>query len=115
MCQYLGEARNEYISHLNEIVQTIASQTVLSGAQRAAMTSFTSNVDLQEAGLIKLDIFYQHLNTEIFEEKPSMEFVALIAAVGGNLGLFLGFSLQTVLETLELFVVVLARQIFHII
>jgi hypothetical protein len=56
---------------------------------------------LKNAGMLRLKIFYEHLNVEIYETSRSMTFVQLLCSLGGNLGLFLGFSVVTILEFLE--------------
>jgi hypothetical protein len=56
---------------------------------------------LKNAGMLRLKIFYEHLNVEVYETSRAMTFVQLLCSLGGNLGLFLGFSVVTILEFLE--------------
>ena len=46
----------------------------------------------------RLSIFYDSLSYTTLEESPQLDFVTLIANIGGNLGLFLGMSLYSIGE-----------------
>ena len=52
---------------------------------------------------IRLKIYYDTLNYDLTEEKPKMSVVDLLASIGGNLGLFLGVSIFSLCELLEIF------------
>ena len=47
-------------------------------------------------------IFYKDIKYTELEETPSMTFVDLVAAIGGMMGLFLGFSIMILVELIEL-------------
>lgn len=47
-------------------------------------------------------IFYKEIKYTEIIETPSMTFVDLIAAIGGMMGLFLGFSIMVIVEFIEL-------------
>ena len=53
---------------------------------------------------ISLNIFYESLSFTLTTEKPQMDLVALLASVGGNLSLFLGVSVFSVCELIEVLI-----------
>ncbi|XP_075439642.1 epithelial sodium channel subunit alpha-like [Ascaphus truei] len=52
--------------------------------------------------VIKVVVYYQQLNYELIEEVPSMQLVDLFSSIGGLMGLWIGVSVCTVAEILEL-------------
>jgi hypothetical protein len=46
-------------------------------------------------GYVRVDLFYESGLTEIKSESFLVDFGVLVSSVGGNLGLFLGFSCYT--------------------
>ncbi|XP_040264244.1 amiloride-sensitive sodium channel subunit beta-like [Bufo bufo] len=52
--------------------------------------------------VLKLVVYYQQLNYEKIEEVPSMQLVDLFSSIGGLVGLWIGVSVCTVAEFLEL-------------
>lgn len=48
-------------------------------------------------GFVRVDVFYETAVTEIKSESFLVDFGVLVSSVGGNLGLFLGFSCYTTL------------------
>ncbi|XP_069506265.1 acid-sensing ion channel 1-like [Ambystoma mexicanum] len=52
--------------------------------------------------VVKLVVYYQELNYELIEETPAMQLVDLISSIGGLVGLWIGVSVCTVAEFLEL-------------
>merc|ERR1712166_346770 len=55
--------------------------------------------------LVKIQVYYDSLNVEKFTESPSISFEEWISGIAGLLGLFLGFSVMTFVEYLELAVI----------
>ncbi|KAL7071806.1 hypothetical protein ACQ4LE_008720, partial [Meloidogyne hapla] len=49
-----------------------------------------------------IEIYYEQLNYEKLKETPGYTLVNLFSDLGGNIGLWIGFSLITVLEIVEL-------------
>ena len=49
-------------------------------------------------------LFYGSLSYTISTELPQMNFVSLLANIGGNLGLFLGVSVFSLCEIVEIFI-----------
>ena len=54
--------------------------------------------------ITSVNIFYESSSYTISTELPRMNIVDLLGSVGGNLGLFLGMSLLSVCELVELFI-----------
>ena len=57
-----------------------------------------------------LDVFYDELSVTKFEQVPAMTWSALLADLGGQMGLFLGMSAITAAEVVEY----LVRKIFRL-
>ncbi|ESO09375.1 hypothetical protein HELRODRAFT_168356 [Helobdella robusta] len=58
------------------------------------------NIDIKDCGM--LFIYFETLSHLIVEESPSYEFHQLLSDIGGVLGLYIGFSLLTIVEFIEL-------------
>ncbi|XP_064609285.1 amiloride-sensitive sodium channel subunit beta-like [Liolophura sinensis] len=62
----------------------------------------------------KVEIFYQELNYQVIEQKPSYEFENVISDLGGQLGLWLGISILALGEIIDFFVSVIHFCIFKV-
>ena len=51
--------------------------------------------------VVKVNIFYDSMSYELSTESPKMDIVSLLASIGGNLGLFLGVSVFSLCELIE--------------
>ncbi|NXE99934.1 ASIC2 protein, partial [Menura novaehollandiae] len=51
--------------------------------------------------ILVLDIFFEALNYETIEQKKAYEVAALLGDIGGQMGLFLGASILTILELFD--------------
>ena len=60
-------------------------------------------------GLVKLNIYYDSLSYTQITESAKMNKVSLLASIGGFMGMFLGMSLMTFVEILD----ILVRLILH--
>ncbi len=60
-------------------------------------------------GLVKINIFYDSLSYTQITESAKMNKVSLLASIGGFMGMFLGMSLMTFVEILDIVV----RLILH--
>ncbi|XP_046571636.1 amiloride-sensitive sodium channel subunit gamma-like [Haliotis rubra] len=60
--------------------------------------------------MLKLNVFYKELNYQKIRTRPSYDWKSLLSDVGGQAGLWLGFSLLTLGEVLEL----IADVVIHI-
>ena len=52
--------------------------------------------------IIKFNIYYDSLAYKITTESKAMDMVALLSNIGGTLGLFLGVSVLTIVELLDI-------------
>ncbi|XP_072030335.1 acid-sensing ion channel 2-like [Amphiura filiformis] len=48
-----------------------------------------------------ISVYYEALNYETIEQRPEMDFLSLLATIGGHLGLFLGASLLSFIQIVE--------------
>lgn len=53
---------------------------------------------------VYLSVFYDEIATTYTEEVPAITGTSVLGTIGGNLGLFIGASLLTVIELVELFI-----------
>ena len=53
--------------------------------------------------IIKFNVYYGSLSYTITTESPAMDIVGLLSNIGGTLGLFLGVSVLTAVEIIEIF------------
>ena len=88
-------------------------------SQAAAQEKIGGDLDAIEAGsggngfasvgLLKLDIFFEHLNVETYTTEPKTSLAGVLSSLGGNFGLLLGFSIATMVEFVEFMLI----HIFH--
>ncbi|XP_020604435.1 acid-sensing ion channel 1A-like [Orbicella faveolata] len=52
--------------------------------------------------VLKLQVFFEELDVEFISEQRSYELVAFVSDIGGQLGLWIGFSVLTIAEFFEL-------------
>ena len=57
-----------------------------------------------EKSFIRLNIFYDSLSYTLTTESPQMDWVTLLGSIGGNLGLFLGISVFSLCEIVQVFI-----------
>ena len=60
------------------------------------------DADTARESVTSLGVFYDTLSYTISTETPQMNIACLLAAIGGNLGLFMGVSLLSVCELVEI-------------
>lgn len=65
-------------------------------------SSRLDSLDLARASLVKLFVYFDDIKFTQITEAPSITFVDLIANIGGTLGLFIGISLLSFVEIIEL-------------
>jgi len=59
--------------------------------------------------MVQVNIYFETLDTEVTEEKPAYDLNDFGSDVGGNMGLFLGCSLLTLCEFVDLIVIMCLR------
>ncbi|XP_070190671.1 degenerin-like protein unc-105 [Littorina saxatilis] len=79
-------------------------KVLLEGYNQTDVTFFRKN-------LAKVHIYYKQLNYERIETEPAYNWYRLLSDLGGQLGLWLGFSLLTAVEFLELVCIVIRHVI----
>lgn len=52
--------------------------------------------------LLELDLYYEEMSTQVIQQVPSYDEESLFGDIGGQIGLFLGASILTVLEIVDL-------------
>ena len=57
-----------------------------------------------QEGIVKLNIYYESLAYVEMSESISMNLVSLFSSIGGFMGMFLGMSLMTLVEVLEIII-----------
>ena len=71
--------------------------------------------EIARQSFIAVSVYYDSLSFTVSSESPKMDWVGLLASIGGNLGLFLGvsvFSLCEIVECLiEIYFIKLANKI----
>ena len=62
---------------------------------------------------IKLNIFFEALNYEAIAQVPAYDFSSLLGDIGGNMGLFIGGSIMTIMEVFDYIFEVLKLKIYN--
>jgi len=77
--------------------------------RRLSKDFHTKSINSQTAkeSVVRLNIFYESLSYEISRENAKMENIDLLANIGGILSLFLGISILSFCELVELFIEIL--------
>ena len=65
------------------------------------------NIDLYKSYAVSFKVFYPSLQYTLFTETPKMTLADLFSQIGGALGLFVSFSIFTLFEFIELFVLLI--------
>ncbi|KAJ7385395.1 ligand-gated sodium channel [Desmophyllum pertusum] len=61
--------------------------------------------------LLQLNVFFEELNYEVIEENLGYELISFISDIGGNVGMWIGVSLLTCAEILELLCIIIHHTI----
>ena len=83
---------NTYLDIINEKKSLRKDYETTSLSAEKARKSFTM-----------LNIYYDSLTYTEMTESPQMDIIALLASIGGNLGLFLGVSVFSLCELIVVF------------
>uniref|UniRef100_A0A8C5WCG9 Uncharacterized protein n=1 Tax=Leptobrachium leishanense TaxID=445787 RepID=A0A8C5WCG9_9ANUR len=68
---------------------------------------YNKSTDYIAENMLVLDIFFEELNYEVIEQKPAYEVAGLLGDIGGQMGLFIGASILTILEIFDYLINVL--------
>jgi len=58
-------------------------------------------IDYVKENFVKINIFFKEMNYESIDQVPGYGFSSLLADIGGNMGLFIGASVLTVIELFD--------------
>ncbi|XP_053900553.1 acid-sensing ion channel 4 isoform X2 [Malaclemys terrapin pileata] len=71
------------------------------GSARYLARKYHRNETYIRENFLVLDIFFEALNYEAIEQKKAYELAGLLGDIGGQMGLFIGASILTILEILD--------------
>ena len=86
----------------SEIMPEYYSKVINEKVFRLNVTNRTLSVDEQKNSIVKLNIYYDSLSYTVLTETASLDIITLMSNIGGTLGLFLGVSLLTFVEFVEI-------------
>lgn len=71
------------------------------GSARYLARKYNKNETYIRENFLVLDIFFEALNYEAIEQKKAYDLAGLLGDIGGQMGLFIGASILTILEILD--------------
>ncbi|KPP75704.1 acid-sensing ion channel 4-like [Scleropages formosus] len=71
------------------------------GSARYLSRKYAKSEDYIRENFLVLDIFFEALNYETIEQKKAYDVAGLLGDIGGQMGLFIGASILTILEVLD--------------
>ncbi|XP_074885443.1 acid-sensing ion channel 4 isoform X3 [Buteo buteo] len=71
------------------------------GSARYLARKYNKNETYIRENFLVLDIFFEALNYEAIEQKKAYDIAGLLGDIGGQMGLFIGASILTILEILD--------------
>ncbi|XP_072014468.1 acid-sensing ion channel 2-like [Amphiura filiformis] len=78
-----------YLQHLLRTIHSISDKTI----------DVNDKESVQE-NLVRLEVFFEELNYAVTKEVPAYEEESLFSDIGGTAGLYIGYSLITIMEYL---------------
>jgi hypothetical protein len=73
----------------------------------------TLSIDLVKSKLAKFTVFYSSLDYTLLTESPKTSIADLVSQIGGALGMFVSFSIFTLFELMEIFILVIYNLLFE--
>ena len=89
-------------SQINEFSNEKAQEYFEHKLLNSKYEQFNSSLADVKQSIINLNVFYDRMSFTDITEKPSFSFVDLVSNVGGTFGLFIGISLLSILEMVEI-------------
>jgi hypothetical protein len=86
--QLIGDIYVDYIKGNKNLTSDFINRSIIS--------------DTAARSIVKINIFYESLSYTLVTESPKMNVVSMLASIGGNLSLFLGISVFSLFEVVEL-------------
>ncbi|KAJ7374026.1 sodium channel [Desmophyllum pertusum] len=93
--------------HLLPIVLKRTNESMLVNASEEVISTIEAKL---RRHFLQLNVFYQSVITDVTKEKPAYDIHAFGSDIGGNMGLFLGCSLLTLCEFVDLFILLCLRK-----
>ncbi|XP_072025218.1 uncharacterized protein [Amphiura filiformis] len=78
-----------YLQHLLRTIHSISNKTI-----------DINNKESVEQNLVRLEVFFEELNYAVTKDVPAYEEESLFSDIGGTAGLYIGYSLITIMEYL---------------
>jgi hypothetical protein len=85
-----------------DIIPEYYSAKVQEMAKSLNITNRTLSKEDIKNSIIKFSVLYQSMSYTISTESPTLDVIGLLAYIGGTLGLFLGISVLTFVEFVEI-------------
>ena len=89
-CQLIGNQYKSYILNNSNLLSDYINRTIDANTARESF--------------VKVNLFYSSLSYTSTNETPQMDLVSLLASIGGSLGLFLGVSVFSLCEIVEVMI-----------
>ena len=86
----------------SDIIPEYYSAKVQEMAKSLNITNTTLNKEEIKNSIIKFSIYYDSMSYTVSTESPTLDVIGLLAYIGGTLGLFLGISVLTFVEFVEI-------------
>ncbi|XP_069472977.1 acid-sensing ion channel 4-like [Ambystoma mexicanum] len=84
------------------------------GSARYLAKKYQKNETYIRENFLVLDIFFEALNFETIEQKKAYDLASLLGDIGGQMGLFIGASILTILEILDYVYEVMKVKVNHV-
>ena len=93
------------ISHAGYPSKAIANEMLKDPVLLSGLDNKSNIIDFNylRENILAVSIYFDALQSTVIEESEQMNFVDLVSGIGGTLGLFLGVSVLTLVEIIELF------------
>ena len=83
------------------VISMIFSTLLMRDIYRKLLRNNNTTTNNAANSIVKVNIFYDSMSYELSTESPKMDIVSVLASIGGNLGLFLGVSVFSLCELIE--------------
>ena len=97
-----------------DIIPEFYSLVIQEKAKSLNITNRTLSLEEIKNSVIKLNINYDSMSYTLSTESPTLDIIGLLAYIGGTLGLFLGISVLTFVEFLEIALAFIFHVVKHI-
>lgn len=104
-CEYLTYS----FSYSQSDFPSLAYSKVLSSHPKVTekLGNQTITIKALKRAVLKLNIYYDKLKYMVFDEYPASDIISVLSNIGGTIGLFLGVSLLSFIELVEILIGVL--------